>query len=173
MIRRTKVDTETTEGGNLNLTPFLDLMMVLIPFLMLSTSFFVVVVTTAKLPTPVTSPKEVPTKPPFDLVVQMPKDSIKVFLNPNGSAEKPQLALQIPGGEGIDAATLSRFHKHLVELKERFPGETRLALDPSGSVPVEHLQQVMDQVSLHSSDDGAAAGKPLFPDIALKGVYSP
>ena len=172
MIRRVKIDTETAEGGNLNLTPFLDLMMVLIPFLMLSTSFFVVVVTTAKLPTPVSSPKLVPTTPPFDLVVQMPKDSIKVFLNPNGSSDKPLLALPLDG-QGTNETALARFHQTLVEIKSRFPGETRLALDPAGMVPLEHLQQVMDQATLHSDQDGALSGKPLFPNIALKGVYAP
>ena len=50
--------------------------------------------------------------------------------------------------------------------------KTRVALDPHGSVPMERLQQVMDNLALQTPADGNP-GKPLFPDIALKGVYAP
>lgn len=172
MIRRVKIDTDTNEGTNLNLTPFLDLMMVLIPFLMLTAGFTKVVVNTVKLPTPVTSVTHAQT-PPFDLVVRMPKDSIQLFLNPAGSTDKPLLSMAIPAGEGVDPATLTRLHRALVEVKRSHPAETRVALDPHGTVPMERLQQVMDNLTLLTPEDGKDAGKPLFPDIALKGVYAP
>jgi biopolymer transport protein ExbD len=173
MIRRRPLDIGSTETETLNLTPFLDVMMVLIPFLMLSASFTTVVVNTVRLPAPVASTRDVPRTPPFDLVVQMPKDSIKVFLNPQGSADRPLLSLPVPPGEGVDPATLGRLHRALVEIKKSHPGETRIALDPAGTTSMERMQQVMDNLALHSREDGPMAGKPLFPDIALKGVYAP
>lgn len=173
MMRRVKIDTESNEGTALNLTPFLDLMLVLIPFLLLTAGFSKVVVTTAKLPAPILSPSQVPPAPPFDLVVRMPKDTIQLFLNPAGSTAKPLLSLPIPAGNGVDSATLERLHQALVEVKKANPTQTRVALDPHGTVPMERLQQVMDNLALHTPADGADAGKPLFPEIALKGVYAP
>jgi biopolymer transport protein TolR len=177
MAKRAKVDTETEEGGDLNLTPFLDVMITLIPFLMLTASFFTVVVLEAKLPTPIKpeTMQNVPMPPPFDLVIQVPKDSIKIYLNNKDPMGPPQFAIATPDTSYTDAQLL-QFYNKMVEIKRQFPKEERLALDAHPSVKWEKITQIIDRARNLSSDDSAVKVFPdrrLFPNIAMKGVYVP
>jgi len=177
MAKRAKVDTETEEGGDLNLTPFLDVMITLIPFLMLTASFFSVVVLEAKLPTPIKpeTMQNVPMPPPFDLVIQVPKDSIKIYLNNKDPLGPPQFSVPTPD-TAYTAAQLDDFHNKLVEIKKQFPKEERLALDAHPSVRWEKISQIIDRARNIGSDEPAVKDFPdrrLFPNIAMKGVYVP
>jgi len=183
MAKRAKVDTETEEGGDLNLTPFLDVMITLIPFLMLTASFFTVVVLEAKLPTPVKpqSIQDVPMPPPFDLVIQVPKDSIKIYLNNKDPMGPPQFAIPTPDTTYSDAQ-LDQFHNKLVEIKKQFPKEERLALDPHPSLAWEKVSQIIDRARNMKTDEledkdpqfkAQFKERRLFPNIAMKGVYVP
>lgn len=179
MAKRAKVDTETEEGGDLNLTPFLDVMMVLIPFLMMSASFFSIVVLEAKLPTPVKPEtiKDVPMPPPFDLVIQVPKDTIKIFLNNKDPMGPPQFAIPTPDTAYTDAQ-LDLFYNKMVEIKKQFPKEERLALDPHPALAWEKVSQLIDRARNMKSDDPVVQDpqfkdRRLFPNISMKGVYVP
>jgi len=161
----------------LNLTPFLDVMIVLIPFLMLSVSFASVVVVKAALPTPVANPASVKIPPPFDLVAQVSPDTIKVWVDPAKIGSKPVARIPTPGKGSYDDATLDALHRALVAVKAEHPTETRLALDAAPGVSLERMSQLMDITGTLLPGDAfapkATDDKRLFPDIALKGVYVP
>jgi len=181
-IKRKKIAEEEEE---LNLTPFLDVMITLIPFLMLTASFFSVVVLEAKLPTPIPPDKmqEVKMPPPFDLVVMVPKDSIKIYVNnkdPLGPPQYAVAALDRKDSTTFSDEQLKSFHAILVEIKKKFPTEERMALDPHPALPLEKLSEILDQSKTFTSTDAAINENPefkanmrLFPGIAMKGVYVP
>lgn len=179
-----KFNVEADFDEALNLTPFLDVMIVLIPFLMLTASFFTIVVLEAKLPTPIPPDKMVDVKipPPFDLVVMVPKDSIKIYVNNKDPLGAPQFALDCK--DRVDSSSytdeqIAKFHNILVDIKKKFPTEERMALDPIPSLPLEKLVQIIDQSKSFISTDPAVKENPqfqnlrLFPGLAMKGVYVP
>jgi len=162
----------------LNLVPFLDVMVVLIPFLMFSASFATIVALPSSLPTPVAEvPKDI--RPPFDLVVRPSGDSINIYLNASSPTAAPTTSIVAAPGDEYDQKTLDRFHRELVAIKRQFPGETRLALDASPATNLQRLSSLMDlSRTLVPGDTGVphmADQKPgsLFPAVALKGVYVP
>jgi biopolymer transport protein ExbD len=161
----------------LNLTPFLDVMIVLIPFLMLSASFASVVVVKAALPVPVKDSSPVKIPPPFDLVAQVSPDTIKVWVDPANPGSKPVAQIPTPGNSPYSDATLETLHRTLVAVKAQHPNETRLALDAAPGVSLERMSQLMDVTGTLLPGDAfaprATDDKRLFPEIALKGVYSP
>jgi biopolymer transport protein ExbD len=176
MFRRHISHQDIQDSQDLNLTPFLDVMITLIPFLMLCASFTTVVVVKAALPTPVESPDKAKIPPPFDLVAQADADSIRVFVNPKGGSDLPVVAIRTTRGEtGYDSATLAAYHKALLKVKAAHPNETRVALDASPAVSLERLSQLMDQSSALQAGEAVAgvSNNGLFPQVALKGVYAP
>jgi len=176
MFRKHRTHQDIQDMQDLNLTPFLDVMITLVPFLMLCASFTTVVVVKAALPTPITSPNEAKKPPPFDLVAQADADSIRIFVNPKGSADLPVATVHTPRGDtGYDSASLAAYHRALLKVKAAHSRETRLALDASPAVSLERLSQLMDQSSALQTGEaipGVIDGE-LFPQIALKGVYVP
>ncbi|MBK8804996.1 MAG: biopolymer transporter ExbD [Fibrobacteres bacterium] len=172
MFRKPVTQEELQE---LNLTPFLDVMIVLIPFLMLSVSFTAVVAVKASLPVPVKSVEQAILPPPFDLVAQVTPDTIKLYLNSRTPGEAPEFTLATPGAEGYSDEQLQAFHTKLVAIKKDHPGESRLALDAAPSVPMERIAQLMDQTRTQMTGDAIPGtnGTDLFPSVALKGVYVP
>lgn len=159
----------------LNLTPFLDVMITLIPFLMLSVSFTAVVVVKAALPTPISNVTDAVVPPPFDLVAQASPDSVKLFLNHRMPGDAPVFAMATPGPDGYSDAQLSAYHSALASVKKDHPTETRIAIDAHPSLSMERLAQLMDQsrqFNLGEATPGTS-GQDLFPQVALKGVYVP
>ena len=175
---RKPVSQQDVQDQELNLTPFLDVMITLIPFLMLCASFTSVVVVKAALPTPVVPDKLVPVliPPPFDLVAQADVDSIRIFLDAKGPDSRPLVSIRTPKeGSGYDSSVVDLFHRTLVGVKTSHPSETRLALDAAPTLPLERLTQLMDASRTLRTGEvvkGGAAGE-LFPTVALKGVYVP
>ncbi len=161
----------------LNLTPFLDVMITLIPFLMLSVSFATVVVVKAALPTPVKTTDPVKFPPPFDLVAQASPDTIKLWVNPATPGATPVVSIATPGDAPYSDAALDSFHRALVRVKAQHPSERRLAFDAGPGVSIERMSQLMDiSESLMPGEvvaGRAATDRTLFPDVALKGVYAP
>ena len=173
--RRHNFDNHLPE--DLNLTPFLDVMITLIPFLMLSISFTAVVVVKAALPSPVKNADTVQVPPPFDLVTQVSPDTIKVWVNPVKLEAKPVAQIATPGKEAYSQEVLDSLHKVLVRVKAQYPSEKRLALDAAPGVSLERMTQLMD-IAPSLLREESIAGRPetdrsLFPDVALKGVYAP
>lgn len=176
MFRKPLSHQDIMEAQDLNLTPFLDVMITLIPFLMLCATFTTVVVVKAALPTPVSDPTHVQVPPPFDLVAQADQDSIRIFVNPQGANDHPAAVIKTGRAEsGYDAATLTAYHNALLKVKAEHPSETRLALDASPAVPLEKLAQLMDEARSLTTGETVKGGAPgeLFPAVALKGVYVP
>jgi biopolymer transport protein ExbD len=180
--KRIKLEEHEEE---LNLTPFLDVMITLIPFLMLCASFFTVVVLEAKLPTPI-DPKNMPQvklPPPFDLVVQVPKDSIKIYVNNKDPLGPPQFAVDTK--DRVDSSSYTpeecaKFHGFLVDIQKKYPTAERMALDPHPALPLENLSQILDQSKTFQSTDAVLNENAqfkqdmrLFPGLAMKGVYVP
>lgn len=184
MSGKKKVTLEEHEE-ELNLTPFLDVMITLIPFLMLTASFFSVVVLEAKLPTPIPPERmqEVKMPPPFDLVVMVPKDSIKIYVNNKDPLGPPQYFVDASDRKDSSSYTdeqIDKFHNILIEIKKKFPTEERMALDPHPALPLEKLSQIIDQSKTFAGTDAAINENPqfkqsmrLFPGLAMKGVYVP
>jgi biopolymer transport protein ExbD len=183
-MSKKRVKVEANFDEELNLTPFLDVMIVLIPFLMLTASFFTVVVVDAKLPTPIPPDimQDVKMPPPFDLVVMVPKDSIKIYVNNKDPLGPPQFSVETK--DRVDSAGFSKeqieaYYKILVDIKRKNPTETRLAFDPHPSLQLEKVAQILDQSRNFRGDDPVIKENPvfadtrLFPAIAMKGVYVP
>lgn len=183
-MAKKRVRVEANFDEELNLTPFLDVMIVLIPFLMLTASFFTVVVVDAKLPTPIppeTMP-DVKIPPPFDLVVMVPKDSIKIYVNNKDPLGPPQYSVETKDrvdSAGYTEEQIKAYYEILVNIKKQFPTESRLAFDPHPSLQLEKVAQILDQSRNFRGDDPVIKENPAFADtklfsaIAMKGVYVP
>lgn len=183
-MSKKRVKVEANFDEELNLTPFLDVMIVLIPFLMLTASFFTIVVVDAKLPTPIAQQDmtQVKIPPPFDLVVMVKKDSIKVYLNNRDPLGPPQFLVEAKDrhdSAGYTDQQIEEYYKILVNIKKQFPAETRLAFDPHPALQLEKVAQILDQSRSFRGDDAVIKENPafanlaLFPAIAMKGVYVP
>lgn len=175
MAKKKHIEQEMEE---LNLTPFLDMMVVLIPFLMLTASFFSVVVIEAKLPTPIKDlpPPEKMLPPPFDLVVQVPPDSIKIFVNNKDPMGPPQFAVETKDSVYTEEQ-MDQFYSIIAGIKRQFPGEERVALDPHPAVGLEKIAKIIDLLRSVNPEDSvtvkAIPDRKMFTNVALKGVYVP
>ncbi len=136
----------------LNITPFMNLMVVLIPFLLSGIVFSRLAVLEMKLPA---SQNEAaaskPAKDPFRLVVTLRKQGLTVL------------------GTGIDRVQFPRkqslyelegLSDLLVKVKARHPKESALILLSEPEIPYEALIAVMDACR-------EKAGELLFPDISI------
>lgn len=183
-MAKKRVKVEANFDEELNLTPFLDVMITLIPFLMLTASFFTVVVVDAKLPTPIPpeTMQDVKIPPPFDLVVMVPKDSIKIYVNNKDPLGPPQFFVDTKDrvdSAGYTEEQIKAYYDILVSIKKQHPTETRLAFDPHPALQLEKVAQILDQSRNFRGDDPVTKEMPqfadfkLFPAVAMKGVYVP
>lgn len=155
-LRRSKALEETVE---LNITAFLNLMVILLPFLLITAVFSRMTVLELNLP----------------------------YLNASGNAEeKVDLELQMliyPDALEIRDANLGRIRRFaienekiewtpvrdvLVEIKRRFPEETAIALLVDSRVAYKRLIEVMDQVrSAEIVNVTTLEEVELFPTISI------
>ncbi len=146
--------------GELQITAFMNLMVILVPFLLITAVFSRLTILELNLPASSTEVVD-PLEQKFQLEIIVRKDKIEV-------ADRNQGLLgvypNLPGGE-YDYAALSA---KLRELKTRYPKKTDASILLEQDVAYDTLVQVMDYVRLSQSLDGElVVRKDLFPDISI------
>ena len=157
--RRRSHDTEV----ELNITAFLNLMVVLIPFLLINAVFAQVSILQLDLPAvnDSSTPSEDDEKDKLVLEVLIYGNRYEV-VDRNTSA-----VLKIVKNDG-EKPNSTGLHDYLVKVKEKFPQETAITLLCEDDTPYEVMIQTMDAVRLYNSEvNGQTIKKELFPSISI------
>lgn len=165
------------ESGELNLVPYLDIIMNIIMFLLATVTFSATLTSiNVNLPTAISvasSQAETPPKQELNLTVSVTDKGFTIATSGavlfrgfrlEAGADGPSVVqttnelptLPLSGGQP-DLAGLSRA---LVQIKERYPAEERAILTASPQIPYELLVHTMDAMR-------SAEGKVLFPSVLL------
>ena len=160
MIRsRGRRNVETAE---LNITAFMNLMVILVPFLLITAVFSRLTILELNLPGSSSEPVE-PQDQAFQLEIIVREDKIEV-----GDRNQGLLGVYPNTDDGAyDYAALA---VKLRELKGRYPSKTDAAILLEQDVAYDTIVQVMDTVRV-AQDVDEEAGKidrtDLFPDISI------
>ncbi|KGD63220.1 hypothetical protein Y5S_03495 [Alcanivorax nanhaiticus] len=157
--RRSSRDTEV----ELNITAFLNLMVVLIPFLLINAVFAQVSILQLNLPaiSDSSAPSEDDEKEKLVLEVLIYENRYEVVDRTTSAV----LKIVENKGEEHDSAAL---HNFLVDLKQKFPNETAVTLLCEDDTPYRVMIKTMDVVRLYDTKvNGQSIKKELFPNINI------
>ncbi len=147
-------------AAHLEITAFINLIVVLVPFLLSTAVFSRLSVIDLTLPAQ-TSGVEQLTADKLQLEVVMRADSLEVGDRIGGLIKR----IANTNGGGHDLQTLSAV---MLQLKTRFPDKTEATLLAEPNTPYDSLVQVMDVVrSSHSVQGKVVTSTELFPNISI------
>ena len=154
--RRGRRNTETAE---LNITAFMNLMVILVPFLLITAVFSRLAILELNLPGSSNEPAD-PQELTFQLEVIVRDNQIVV-----GDRNMGALGVYPNGADGYDFDALS---EKLAEIKDRYPDKTDAAILLEPDIAYDTLVQVMDRVRIEEVvADDSVDRKDLFPDISI------
>ncbi|CAN5228305.1 hypothetical protein BH24PSE2_BH24PSE2_17700 [soil metagenome] len=157
MIRRGR-DTRRRDVAELNITAFMNLMVILVPFLLITAVFSRMAILELNLPATTVAAQEPKDELALEIIVR--SDRIEIGDRNRG------LLKTLPAG--ADGADLDGLHEYLRdEVKARFPDERDATLLLEPEIDYDTLVQVMDTVRLTGRKEAGAAPAELFPDIAI------
>jgi len=159
MIRRKYNRRKREETPGLDITTFLNLMVVLIPFLLISAVFSRVTIMELTVPTSAGGS-----------VVNAPNFAIEVIVRKNG--------LEIANGSSVEAAfpkkdgqyNMQMLYELLKRLKARYPEKDDATVLMEPDIEYDHLIQIMDAVrGAEVKTEGSEEVKKmvLFPNISI------
>ena len=153
--RRRNEDT-----AELNITAFMNLMVILVPFLLITAVFSRLAVLELNLPGSSNEPVE-PQDQTFQLEVIVRKNKIEI-----GDRNQGLLGVYPNSEDGdYDYDALSG---KLSELKDRYPKKTDASILLESDIEYNTLVQVMDRVRVEEEiEDEAVVRNDLFPDISI------
>lgn len=149
-----------TETAELNITAFMNLMVILVPFLLITAVFSRLAILELNLPGSSTEPAD-PQDQVFMLEIIVRTDKIEV-----GDRHQGLLGVypNLPDG-GYDYDALS---EKLADLKRRYPKKTDASILLEQDIEYDTLVQVMDRVRVAEDiEDEAVVRSDLFPDISI------
>ena len=149
-------DKETPE---MDITTFLNLMVVLVPFLLITAVFSRITILELNLPTAAGS--SAPTKIKLTIEVIVREKGLEIG---NGS----RVVARFPKVE--DAHDFASLSKHLLEIKRNYPDKTDATVLMEPDIEYELLVHVMDAMRIAEfpqGDDGLMEKFELFPDISI------
>ena len=160
MIRRRKGGRRhNEETAELNITAFMNLMVILVPFLLITAVFSRLAILQLNLPGSSTEPVA-PQDQTFQLEVIVRKDKIEV-----GDRHQGLLGIYPNTVDGYDYAALE---SKLAELKKRYPTKTDASILLESDIEYDTLVQVMDKVRLGETIvEDTIVRMDLFPDISI------
>ena len=161
MIRSRKGGRRNIETAELNITAFMNLMVILVPFLLITAVFSRLAVLELNLPGSSNEPVE-PQEQTFQLEVIVRQDKIEV-----GDRNQGLLGIYPNGVDGYDYEALA---VKLTELKERYPTKTNASILLEQDIAYDTLVQVMDTVRVAQDIDEEneqIIRSDLFPDISI------
>jgi biopolymer transport protein TolR len=164
---------EREEGGELNIVPYLDILMNLIMFMLLSitglSAFGILNVNAPNYGGPSTQMTDEGDKPKLLLTVLISKKGFYVAATggvvgqqPQGAPNPAEAPPSIPKkGDGtFDYTALT---ESMVNVKKEFPSETKVIVGAEGDIPYEVLVSTMDAIRETPGKDR----KVLFSDVTL------
>jgi len=152
--RRHNVDT-----AELNITAFMNLMVILVPFLLITAVFSRLAILELNLPGSSTEPAN-PRELVFQLEVIVREGRIEV-----GDRNVGAFGVYLNTVDGYDYEALSA---KLSEIKQRYPEKTDAAILLESNIAYDTLVQVMDRVRIQERIEGQRIRRSdLFPDISI------
>lgn len=152
------------DTAELNITAFMNLMVILVPFLLITAVFSRLAILELNLPGSSTEPVE-PQDQVFQLEVIVRSDKIEV-----GDRNQGLLGIYPNTEDGYDFDAVG---DKLVELKERYPDKSDASILLEQEIAYDTLVQIMDtvrvSVDVEADEDGddVLVRSDLFPDISI------
>ena len=144
----------------LNITAFMNLMVVLVPFLLMTAVFSHITILDLNLPAPDAKDVKQPKKPPYELRVTIRKSMLVLSDNRIG------LIQRIPMKD--KAHNFARLKETLKQVKARIPAHTNVTILAEQKTRYDDLIQAMDSArSFRTQLDGEWVYAELFPDISI------
>lgn len=157
--RRHHYKRRTKDAHELDVTTFLNLMVVLVPFLLITAVFSRLTIVELNLPS--TSGGPASSAQGFQVEVIVRENGIEIS---NGSA----IIASIPKEDDeFDLQTLSDF---MIELKQQYPDQEAASVLMEAYIPYDYLIQVMDvvrSVEVETETDGEFEMVALFSEISV------
>ena len=166
MARLGRIRHQSEENTELNMVPIMNMFMVLIPFLLMSASFYQIKAINTSVPVHAdtqansTSTKE---NEKIIVVLELKEEEIRI----SGLSETPNdlllseletVILRHPGSD----ASIDELVNCLKALKSRYPGSDTMILIPDEEVSYREIIQAMDCARSYDTET-------LFPNIVLSG----
>jgi biopolymer transport protein ExbD len=160
MIRSRKSGRRNVETAELNITAFMNLMVILVPFLLITAVFSRLAVLELNLPGSSSEPVE-PQEQAFQLEVIIRAEKIEI-----GDRNQGLLGVYPNTDDGYDYDALSN---KLSALTNRSPSKTDASILLEQDIEYDTLVQVMDRVRIveRADDDQSVKRFELFPDISI------
>jgi biopolymer transport protein ExbD len=149
------------DAAELNITAFMNLMVILVPFLLITAVFSRLAILELNLPGSSSEPDE-PQDQTFQLEIIVRQDKIEV-----GDRNQGLLGIYPNNEEGYDYVALA---DKLLELKDRYPSKTDASILLEQDIAYDTLVQVMDTVRVAQEvdeDKGVIDRSDLFPNISI------
>ena len=138
------------------MTTFMNLMMVLVPFLLTTAAFSRITIAELDLPS---ANSAAPTTPTFRVEVVVRERGLEIMDGAQVIATIPKV------GDAYDLSTLSEY---LVEIKRQYPQKDDASVLLEPDIQYDYLVQVMDTVrSVEMNDGGQTAHADLFTAISI------
>ena len=155
---------QNDETAELNITAFMNLMVILVPFLLITAVFSRLAILELNLPGSSNEPVE-PQDQVFQLEVIVRTDKIEV-----GDRNQGLLGIYPNTEDGYDFEAVG---DKLVELKDRYPDKTDASILLEQEIAYDTLVQIMDtvrvsvDVEVNEDDKKQLVRTDLFPDISI------
>jgi biopolymer transport protein ExbD len=144
---------------DINITAFMNLMVILVPFLLITAVFSRITILDLAIPAAAESP-ELVRQPAFELEITVRNNAIEVGDRNGGLLKRLPLT-----AAGYDYEQLSQL---LQQVKARFPDKLDATLLLEADIPYDTLVQVMDRVRVASVVvAGSVQSAELFPEISI------
>jgi biopolymer transport protein ExbD len=159
MLRSRRGGRRNVDTAELNITAFMNLMVILVPFLLITAVFSRLAILELNLPGSSTEPVN-PQELTFQLEVIVRTGQIEV-----GDRNIGALGIYPNTDAGYDYEALSQ---KLSEIKQSYPEKTDAAILLESDISYDTLVQVMDRVRVEETiKDRRVLRSDLFPDISI------
>jgi biopolymer transport protein ExbD len=159
MLRSRRSGRRNTATAELNITVFMNLMVILVPFLLITAVFSRVAILGLNLPGP-SDETVAAEEQTFQLEITVRQTQIEV-----GDRNVGALGIYPNAAGGYDYEALSR---KLSDIKKSYPLKTDASILLEADISYDTLVQVMDRVRVSEAvSDNAVLRTDLFPDISI------
>ena len=160
MIRSRRGGRRNVETAELNITAFMNLMVILVPFLLITAVFSRLAILELHLPGSSTEPAD-QQELVFQLEVIVREGRLEV-----GDRNVGALGIYPNNADGYDYEALTT---KLSEIKKRYPQKTDASILLESDIAYDTLVQGMDRGRLAGTiaEDGQIVRNDLFPDISI------